>query len=159
MTRSAKWLVTGLAISLALNLVLVGFLAGRWLQAAGPPPGHDPALLLWPALKGVPAAEREALRPVLRKSLRESRVQMRTIRRAQRSVQESLRSEPFVATELAGALDELRQALNDSQSARHATLVKVATRLSPDERRRLAAGMAAHGRPPPGPPAPPEAAP
>lgn len=159
MTRSARWLVAGLVISLAINLLLVGFLAGRWLQAAGPPPGHDPALLLWPAVKGLPAAEREALRPVLRKSLRESREHVRTIRRAQRSVQESLRSEPFVANELARALDELRRALNDSQAARHATLVKVATELSPDERRRLAAGMAAHGRPPPGPPPPPGVAP
>ncbi|HAR32468.1 MAG TPA: hypothetical protein DCR65_13145, partial [Gammaproteobacteria bacterium] len=87
MTRYGKWLVTALAVSLAINLMLVGFLAGRWLQTAGPPAGHDPALLLWPAVKGLPAAEREALRPALRQSLRASRDQVRVIRQAQRAVQ------------------------------------------------------------------------
>lgn len=163
MTRSGKWLVTALALSLAINLALVGFLAGRWLQTAGPPAGHDPALLLWPAVKGLPAAEREALRPVLRHSLRASRDQVRAIRRAQRGVQESLRSEPFSAPELARALEELRRALNDGQVLRHAALVQVAERLAPEERRRLAKDLAAHGRPPigsrpphePAPPGPP----
>jgi uncharacterized membrane protein len=156
MTRYGKWLVTALAVSLAINLILVGFLAGRWLQTAGPPAGHDPALLLWPAVKGLPAAEREALRPALRQSLRASRDQVRLIRQAQRAVQESLRSERFSASELARDLEALRRALNDGQVVRHATLVQVAERLGPEERRRLATDMAAHGRPSIGSPPPPE---
>jgi hypothetical protein len=39
---------------------------------------------------------------------------------------------------------------------RHATLVQVAERLGPEERRRLATDMAAHGRPSIGSPPPPE---
>jgi uncharacterized membrane protein len=152
MTRSGKGLLIALAVSLSINLVLVGFLAGRWLQSIGPPPGHDPTLMVWPAIQGLAPAERDALRPMLRESLHASRKQIRAIRRAQRSVQESLRSETFAASDLARSLDELRRALNDSQSARHATLVEVATQLSPDERRRLAAGMAAQRRLPPGQP-------
>jgi uncharacterized membrane protein len=115
-TPLTKRLFVLLAISVALNLVLIGFLVGRRVHPAGregPPPGLEQR-------HGELGAGRRA------------------IHHAGSEVVSALTAEPFDAPRLERALAELRRVTVGGQEAAHRALVEVATRSSPEERRRLA---------------------
>lgn len=116
-TPLTKRLFVLLAISVALNLVLIGFLVGRRVHPGGrsgpPPPGLEQR-------RGELGAGRRA------------------IHHAGSEVVSALTAEPFDAPRLERALAELRQVTVGGQEAAHRALVELATRSSPEERRRLA---------------------
>lgn len=162
MQNSRKWTLAALAVSLTLNLLLAGFVAGRLLEPRMGPPRMDPSLAFFPALRELPEARREELRPLMREQFHHARGNMRRMRTAQREVHDALLAEPFSATALADALTGFRAALLASQEGSHAALVRLAEALSPAERRTLAMAMreAPHRRFPHGdgrmPPSPPD---
>ena len=127
MSSVTKRLSWGLALSLALNLFLLGFGSARWLRhdahgAEGRGPGHPHREL--PRLLGPPTPE--------------LRAQHRTLHEARREVGEVLAREPYQRAELEAALLRLRQTTARSQELLHQHLIERASALSPEERRAFA---------------------
>ena len=134
-----KWLVTGLAVSLAINLFFIGVVAGRSLNGIKPPPGPgDPTLGYIRGLRNLPADKQAMIRPILRHHFRALRPTLRQIRPARHKVIEALKASPFDARKLEQALAHLRQVLGTTQAESHASLVEIASKLSATERRQLA---------------------
>lgn len=138
----ARWLLIALGVSLALNLALVGFLAGR---AAGPPPffraaiGVDPTVGLGRMLRFLPDDRR---REVLgREAPRRIRESLAAVRETQRALDRQLREDDFDAAEVAATLQAFRERFAESQARSHAALVAAAGRLTPAERAQLVAQM------------------
>ena len=132
-----KWLVAGLAVSLALNLVLVGFFIGA---ASDPPPWSrarlDASFGLARVLRFLPEERRNALfadeeSRDIRRSLGRS---MRGMRRHQRAIHEALAAEPFDPQALAAAFAAFRQGMDEAQARNHGLFVRVAAELTSDER-------------------------
>lgn len=139
---SRNWLVGGLVVSVVLNLVLVGFVAGR-LSFTGAPAGGrmDPTMGYVRLLRFLPEERRETLAPIVRPLLREMMPELRTLRADHRAVQTALAAEPFDPEALSKALEDLRRKLNSGQEKAHATLVELAGALTPAERLQLAEAM------------------
>lgn len=147
---SNKWLVAALIISLAANLALAGFVAGR-LSGSGPVPAFDPSLALFRMLRDLPEERREQLRPSLHEHFRSMRGDLRDLRRAQRRIDSALTAGQFDAEALSAALDDFRRALLDNQRDNHAMLVRVASTMSVEERVLLKESMTRRGGHRPGP--------
>lgn len=140
--RTGKWLTIALVTSVALNLALVGFLAGRLSLAPGLAVPPDPSLGAFRVLREFPESRREALRPLLREHLQAGRADLRRMRNAQERIQRALQAEPYDPTALDAALAEFRQALAASQQHGHEALSRLAAHMTPDERRQLLTAMA-----------------
>jgi uncharacterized membrane protein len=126
-TKRLSW---ALALSIGLNLFLLGFGGSRWLRARsghhassvganGPGRGHGA-----PRWMGTPS-------PALRE-------QHRSLIEARRAVGSALEHEPYEATQLERALTDLRSNTAKSQLLLHERLLERAPALSPEERRELA---------------------
>ena len=132
----SRLLVIGLAVSLVLNLALIGFLVG----AAGQPPpwrssGFDATAGFSRLVRFLPEERRAAVNgDDLRREIRQS---LRTMRRAQHSIEEALAAEPFDPDRLAAALEDFRAQFTTNQQRSHAGLVSIMERLTPDERRKF----------------------
>lgn len=152
-----------LAVSLALNLALAGFVAGRLLVPDPPLVRPDPGLQLLQAVRHFPEQRREALRPLVKGERGQLLRGLREIRTAQRAVRDALRAEPFSPEALTATLAHFRGTLDRGQAEGHARLVRLAAALTPAERAELAERLQPRGaqHPPPGrPPGPaPEAGP
>ena len=148
MSNSRKWIVGGLVLSVTVNLLLAGFVAGRLLEPRMNPPHMDPTLALFPALRELPDARRAELRPLVREEFRKARPEMRRMMKAQRAINAALTAEPFSEAALSAALTDFRTALLASQEGSHAALVRLARELTPAERHLLVTSMR-HGHRPP----------
>ncbi len=151
--RNRNWLVIGLALSVAMNLALAGFVAGRMLQP-GPMPGMlDPSLSLFRVVHDLPEPRRDQFRATLREHFHGLRGDLRRIRHAQHDINAALEAEPFDPRALDEALDRFRASLMEGQRNNQALLVKVATAMTAEERRQLIEAMShanphhLHGRP------------
>ena len=131
-----KWLLAGLVVSVALNLALIGFLAGT---AGGPPawrtPGFDPAVGLARLVRFLPDERRDEL--LDRSARREIGASLRDMRRAQRAMHEALAADTFDRAALAASLGQFRDHFAASQARSHAAFVEIAAHLTPQERRRF----------------------
>lgn len=136
----SKWLIAGLAVSLTLNLVLVGFFVGlvsdppAWTQAR-----MDPSFGLARALRFLPEERRDALfaheeARDIRRSLSRS---MRGMRQHQHAIQAALTAEPFDPEALATAFAAFRHGMDEAQARNHGLFVRIAAGLTPEERDQL----------------------
>ena len=148
------WTAGVLAVSLAVNLLVVGALLGRWIK--GEPSGHPP--LAW-AGKELDANSRERLRPILQQNAEATRVLRRRIRAASDTVRDAIRAEPFDSAALSDALAALRAVSLDYQAAVHAVAIEALAELPADDRERFGAMLlrpgSQDGRHPQGGPRPP----
>ncbi len=140
--RTNRWLIGGLVVSLILNLLLVGFMAGR-MSGFGPPPGFgpDPTSGFFRLLGFLPDDRRAAIAPTLRKDMGELMPVLRKMRGDQHQVFETLTAEPFEPAALETALADLRTNLTAAQVASHHSFVEMAKSLTPEERKSLARAM------------------
>jgi uncharacterized membrane protein len=147
--RRRRWLGLALVLSLAVNLFLVGILAGGWL-ARGPAAGFDPAA--GPAsiphmIRALPPTARDAALERFAERRRALRGQMTALRRARQSVYEALTAEAFDRAALEAALGDLREQVAALQAGLHEAIVAVAERLEAEDRREMAEtlrGLARH---------------
>jgi uncharacterized membrane protein len=114
-----KRLSWALALSVGLNLFLVGFGVARAWRAHGE---HRPGLM---HALGPPT-------PALR-------AQHQQLTAARRQVGEALRAEPFDRARAEHALAELRSTAGHSQELLHRRLLERAEQMSPEQRHKLAA--------------------
>jgi uncharacterized membrane protein len=136
MTPLGKRLAIALAISVAANLMFIGFLIGRRVRHHGPG---------GPALDG-PAFNAESPRawrhPGLHRAFEarheEVRVQRESARKARDAVREALRREPFDRKGLEESLTALRAETAKNQELLHRALVQAAVESNESGRRDLA---------------------
>ena len=137
----SKWLIGALAASLVVNLVLIGFVAGRMSSGFAPGAGIDPTLGLPRLLRFM---EEERRREVLADAIsyrRELRPTLRQMRAVQRRIHASVTADPFEEDALRNAFNDFRGNLEASQAKSHEAFVTVVSRLTPEERRLLAEAM------------------
>ena len=141
MTPVTRRLAIALAVSVAVNLFLVGFIAMRAYRGGrhherGHRHGHE----LGPRAfgrDGDPQAD-QAMRRVMQRREAALRAQGRKLRATRGAVSAAFRAEPFDPQALARELAELRAQTAESQRLMHEALVEVAPTLTPEQRARLA---------------------
>jgi uncharacterized membrane protein len=142
-TVASKKLGWALAVSIGINLFVVGVLAARWLHPWAPGvhgdhgAPHRGGHLLFRAGEAF-GGDREKVQATLEAHRKELRAQWRNTRTARRRVHEALEAEPFDPEALEGALKELRRQTELSQEILHRALAGLAREATPEERRRLA---------------------
>ncbi len=147
----SKWMIVILVASLALNLALVGYLAGR--SSSGKLYSNpDPTRGFPRWAMTLPDERREALRPTFFQA--EKRRQMRALRAQHETLHSAVASDPFDAAALAQALADMRTAMAELELANHAAFQEFVSQLTPEERLELAAHLERpryRRRPPPEP--------
>lgn len=142
MSRPARILGVLLAVSLAINVFILGFIAARaWQRSAQGPDGggqrRAPTTLFHAdrvlgetspgKLKWLSKEQREELVP-----------RWRALREARREAEQALRAQPFERAAFERALERVRGETVNTQSALHGLLVGLADGMTPEQRAELA---------------------
>jgi uncharacterized membrane protein len=134
--NKTHWLVLALLVSIGLNLLVAGMLAGRALWG-GPALAPMPLSLGW-VIRDLDDETRTALRPRLIDHARQARPLRRDVHEAQREFNRLLQSEEVEQAELQNALNNLRQSADRYEKAMHDMMAEIIVGLEPDQRRRIA---------------------
>ena len=134
--KTNRYLMLGLALSLAINLALVGFLAGRASNDMGTQ-RLDPMMGMRVLFRDLADDRREVLMPHFREYFRTLRPRFRGIRGAQAELHEVILGDPLDEKALAATLMQVNAHFSESQANSQEALVALITALSHDERRRL----------------------
>jgi len=129
-----KWLVTIVAISVAVNLLLVGFYIGQQLLPVRTNVSIDPTMGLPRMLQGLPDDRRRALLQDVDVSRREIASRHRALQKVQIDIERAMAMEPFDAKSLANALENFRRRFDENQEDSHRLLVQLFEQMNPDER-------------------------
>ncbi len=132
-----RWLWAVATVSLALNLVVVGFIAGQMLRRGGferhGPHGYDHLRRI--VLEDVADADRKRVEAILDRRRADIRANRRARRAAFRRVGEAMRADPVDDGELRTAFDALLEVDNTARR----TMANTATELAPYLSQRLRA--------------------
>jgi uncharacterized membrane protein len=144
-----RWLIIGLTASVALNLLLVGFLIGRVSGMPRPVAfqANTQASIGW-MMRNLPEERREVLRDDAREHFRGVRPELRALREAQKRLFAILSADELDQDALNDVLAELRTRSDAIQAANLALLEHLAGKVTPEERRMLAEGLTRHPEPP-----------
>lgn len=158
---SRRTLLIVLVVSLAVNLFLVGAVAGglvvgQKFRGDRPPMGRGgaPAQPLWRAGEALPPPQAKAYREALRGAGPELRAAMREARAERAQTWKALAAEPFDAAAAKQRLAQIRQREADARGQIEDRIVDYAADLSPADRALLARGLTERPRregPPPRP--------
>ena len=129
-----KWLVAIVVISIALNLLFVGFYIGRQPLPGGTNMGVDPTMSLPRMLQGLPDDRRRALLRDVDVSRRQIASRHRALQKVQIDIEHVMATEPFDAERLAKALENFRRRFDENQEDSHRLLVQLFEEMNPDER-------------------------
>ena len=127
MNWSVKWLTIALAISLAVNVLFLGFYAARVARRS-----HDK----WGGMEM--GSDRSALREKWKAQADALRGRRQAVETARRAVRAALVAQPFDGQALATALTALRGETNEAQTALDQAFVRYAEGLTPEDRQQLA---------------------
>lgn len=137
--RRWRWL---LVASLALNLLIIGGLAGLWMK--GPPHGRPhwgaspTAFGLMRFTRDLPPERREAVRGHLKDARTSLRALRSELRDARRNAVEALRTPDYSTDKLAAAMAAVADVDNRMRAAGTEALMKGIAELTPEERAKLA---------------------
>jgi len=148
MSRRGLWIA--LIVSLAVNLFVLGGLAGvalRGLRPHGPPP---PGPRLAAAGTVLSEQQREAWRTAIRQGAETSRPKLEQARALRRGAWRNLATGPVDANATLAALDRSRALELQARSEMDRTVVGFAATLPESERRKLAEVLSRQRRHPPG---------
>ena len=135
MTRF-RWLALALAISLILNLILVGFLAGRFSAGTFHRSLFDPAMGMRASARFLSEERQTELKPLFQE-FRAAAPSLRRLRGTHRALAEAITAEPFERDTLERVLADFRNNLLTSQEAGHTAFINLVDGLTPDERRQF----------------------
>jgi uncharacterized membrane protein len=137
--RAPRWLLVVLFTSLAVNLVIVGSVAGALWRHRGPPAW---AGVVIPNLLGYASTFAPDRRKQIWGLTREERSRMRPFRREVRAAREettkALVAEPFDRQQFLAAQSKQAEAENRARAAVQDLYLKIAESLTPEERRAFA---------------------
>ncbi|MEJ6394353.1 periplasmic heavy metal sensor [Gymnodinialimonas sp. 2305UL16-5] len=140
-----RGLKIALAVSLALNLAIVGLAAGFALNYGGPKEGGPPRLAamgLGPFALALSREDREALRDRVASDGGEIlHAERREIGHALRDVEQALLANPFERDAVEAALARSRRAAEAMQASGHGALLDYVEEMSPAERAELAENL------------------
>ena len=126
-----RWLVAALVVSLLVNLVLVGFMAGRF--SAGQRPHFDPMMGIRAPTRFLAEERREELKPVIRQ-FREALPSLRHLRGTQRrTLRTPSPADPFEREPLEESARQFQEQSTRRQQAGHAAFVNLVEALTPEE--------------------------
>jgi uncharacterized membrane protein len=162
--RSPLWMRVVLAVSLALNLAVVGLVIGsaardRWDDrhaAGGRPHGEggsrgDAAAVMMPYAAALTQDERRALGREVLGRIRAEGIGLRDLRASVQAVAAAVRAVPFRPEDVAAELDRQRAALGRVQELSHAAILARLEAMTPEERAafadRLEDGLRRRGGP------------
>ena len=132
----AKWLLAGLIVSVCLNLLVGGMIAGHWFGPMGGMGSKDGGMVM--------ATVPPALRPVIREKLKaremEFKVSHNTMHEIRIRVADALAAEPFDPVKLDAALMDLEQSAGNILRLARQGLSEIAAELTPEQRRQWADG-------------------
>jgi uncharacterized membrane protein len=138
MSRPARILGVLLAVSLALNVFILGFLAARaWQRPGAGGPGRTPATLFH-ADRILGETSPGKLKWLTREQRQELVPRWRALREARRDAEQALRAEPFDRASFERALERVRGETVNTQSTLHGLLVGLAEGMTPEQRAELA---------------------
>jgi uncharacterized membrane protein len=124
-----------LVFSVALNLLFVGAVVGRFMHGAPPRPMSSH---LGGVLRDLDDEARDKIRPVLENQAETIRPLRREMRQAQKEFRKLLVEESFDEGALEESLSQLRHASEEYQSGMHHQMLLVLKDLEPEQRRRVA---------------------
>jgi uncharacterized membrane protein len=134
--RAPRWILGLLFVSLALNLVVVGSVAGAVWRFRGPPPWASAVI---PNLLGYASTLAPERRKQLWQQTAEERRHVRPFRREVRAAREetikALTAEPFERQHFLAAEARQVEAENRARTAAQELYVKIADSLTAEERR------------------------
>src|SRR6185503_12488215 len=134
--RVPRWLLAALLVSLALNLLIVGSVAGAMWRFRKPPPW---ASAVTPNLLGyastLPAPRRKQLWDTTAEERQHIRPFRREVRTAREETVKALIAEPFEKQRFLAAQARQSDAESRARQAVQDLYVKIAEGLTPDERR------------------------
>jgi len=133
--KPRSWLVISLIISLAINLLFIGALAGK--LASRPHSGPMPRHLGW-MLRDLDPSVRQQLRPQMQAHAEQVRPLRQALRQAQRKLRSVLATEPLDEDGLTAALSQLQKASSGLQLSMHQEMITLAKQLGPEQRTRIA---------------------
>jgi uncharacterized membrane protein len=158
----AKWLIGVAAVSLCVNLFLVGLMAGHWIYGPGflGRGGSDgPRRGIEAMIAGVP----EDLRPMIKEKFDAAKPQFQAqrdkIRAARDKVAAAGRADPFDPAAFDQAFHEFQQAMDGMGAIAHQTIREVLPQIPAEQRKQLVEKWAKRWGPKGGdnpPPPPPE---
>jgi len=132
-----------LAGSLAINLVLAGFVMGAGARVLGGggfhgglAPGEPGAGLMHPraVIAALPDDERQAAWREFRREGARARPLLRDARSARHALEEALTREPFNADDVHAAFEQVRQAEENLHERGHSLMIALLGQMSPEER-------------------------
>jgi uncharacterized membrane protein len=133
--RTPSWVAAGLIVSLALNLLVIGAVAGAlWRPSPSGPHGGGSANLL-NYTNTLPTDRRKQLWEATAEARRELRPLRREVRLAREEVLKTLAAEPFDKAKFMAAQTQLGEAHTRARSAVYNLYAVLASHLTPDERR------------------------
>lgn len=139
MRRIPRWLLALLFASLAVNLVVIGSIAGAMWRFRGPPPGASPVI---PNLMGyagsLPTERRKQVWEETAEERKHARPFRRQVRAAREETVKALIARPFDRQRFLDA--QARQSATETQAraAVEQLYVKIAETLTPEEREAFA---------------------
>ena len=148
----------GLIVSVALNGLLIGLLAGVMLAGGphgrggspggGPGPDGGPGSIdlgmARAILQSAPSADRAQIRRTMGDAWRSTAPQRRTIREAQRTISEQIRSESFDKDVIAAAFESWRDADREIKTVVQTAMVEALANLPPESRAALSEELKRH---------------
>ncbi len=142
--RTARWVKIALALSLALNLAIVGMVAGVVLRAGDRGDGAPElrTLGLGPFALALTRDDRDELRGRIERHGEPLRQERRAIGQALRAVQAALLAEPFDRAAAEAAFAQSRDLAGSLQATGHGALLDQIETMSAGERTELAERLA-----------------
>jgi uncharacterized membrane protein len=138
MSRATKWLITGLCISLGLNLLIFGFGAARYMGYGGMPPHMS--FSMGRMMSRLSEDSQQILRDAVAEQRQPIGDKMRGMHQGHLELVALLGAEELDSEALDKAFADQRQRSADLQADLQAAIVKVAQQLAPEERVKLAQG-------------------
>lgn len=137
--RGGRRLRIALAVSVALNLALLGFLGGLALKGPPRPDGRPEGLGYY--ARALPESHRRDLVGELRSGRPDWGERRDALRQSHADLRAALLAEPFDAAAVSGALNRQRAAMGALAEHGAALLVEQISQMTPEERRDYAAAL------------------
>lgn len=131
-----NWLRIVLVASLAINVLVLGLIAGAMVFGGGPEYRHTPRLERsgGPLTRALSRADRQAIGVQMRKAYRETGADRRNRRKIYRSLIKDLTADPYDPDAVGRHMDEIRMLFGDRFELGQTLLMQRLSEMSAEER-------------------------